>query len=344
MNQNSYIKYLLTPLVLIVAIFCLDRLLTLEFVKKYTENRAEYYFYYVRELLIDSNIEESNSHPNTQTLMLLGTSHMGELSTETMEAIRPDLLPYNYSAPSAPFSFHNYIFHKALKKGVKPKYIIIEAFPYSASSESNYFALRYSYDWSFFLKNMKHFDLVDWDIFIRAQLFHTQRFPFRYSEIVKKVQNPLLFAFFETTKVNILKDYKLKRGGISNDLLFNTPPEKLKLESDVFYKDYLMTLQISKEQVYFFEDILKKAKEENIKVVVLETLVHPFLYEKMKDAPYKVGWDNLLNDLKLKYNFTHVKMQEHEDEIQCKNFVDPHHLSGKCFQKPTEILMNSLPL
>ena len=214
------------------------------------------------------------------TLMLLGTSHMGELSTETMEETRPDLLPYNYSAPSAPFSFHNYIFHKALKKGVKPKYLIIEAFPYSASNESNYFALRYSYDWSFFFQNMKHFDLVDWDIFIRAQLFHTQRFPFRYSEIVKKVQNPLLFAFFETTKANILKDYKLKRGGISNDLLFNTPPEKLKLESDVFYKDYLMTLQISKEQVYFFEDILKKAKEENIKVIVLETLVHPFLFEK----------------------------------------------------------------
>jgi len=339
---NSNYLYLL-PILILVLLICLDRLLTIQSIRKLTETRAEYYFYQIREQLISENTKEQQKKPNQSTLFILGTSHLGELSTHVMEKSRPDLLPYNYSAPSAPFSYYYYIFSKAIDKGVTPKYLVLEVFPLSATKEANFYALRYSYDWNFFWSEFNHFDWNERDIFLRSQFFETQRFPFRLSEAIKRFKDPFQAQIFEILKGRIENDYKKSRGGIANDLIHNIPAEKLKIESESYFRSTLANLQFSEDQFYFLEQVFKKAENHKIPIVVVETIQYPALHELIQNAPFQIVWNFRMSLFKNKYKFTYLKFQEHEKDLDCKYFIDSHHLSGKCYEKPTEILMKNLP-
>lgn len=48
-----------------------------------------------------------------------------------------DLIVYNFSAPSAPFSYHNYNLEKILSAGIKPDYAILEFYPDSMTDFCN---------------------------------------------------------------------------------------------------------------------------------------------------------------------------------------------------------------
>ncbi len=339
---KSIYLYLL-PILILVLLFCMDRLFTIQSIRKLTETRAEYYFYQIREKLISENIKEEQENPNQSTLFILGTSHLGELSTGVMEKSRPDLLPYNYSAPSAPFSYYYYIFSKAIDRGVTPKFLVLEVFPFSASKEANFYALRYSYDWNFFWSEFNHFDWNEKDIFLRSQFFETQKFPFRLSEAIKRFKDPSQAQIFELLRNRIESNYKKNRGGIANDLIHNVPDEKLILESETYYRSTLANLEFSEDQFYFLEQVFKKANEHKIPILVVETIQYPALYQLIQNAPFQIVWNFRMSLFKNKYKFTYLKFQEYEKVLDCKYFIDSHHLSGKCYEKPTEILMKNLP-
>ena len=341
-KQKSAFLYF-SPILILILIICIDRLFTIQSIRRLTETRAEYYFYQIREKLIPANVKEQKENPNQSTLFILGTSHLGELSTEVMEKSRPDLLPYNYSTPSAPFSYYYYIFSKAIDKGVTPKYLVLEVFPFSATKEANFYALRYSYDWNFFRREFYHFDWNEKDTFLRSQFFETQKFPFRLSEAIKRFKDPSQAQIFEMLRDRIENDYKKNRGGIANDLIHNIPPEKLQLESESYYRSTLANLQFSEDQFYFLEQVFKKAEEHKIPILVVETIQYPALYELIQNAPFQIVWNFRMSLFKNKYKFTYLKFQEYEKELDCKYFIDSHHLSGKCYEKPTEILMKNLP-
>lgn len=343
----NYLKsisgYFFLPLFFVGIILGIDRLLTLQSIRRLTETRAEYYFYQVRERLLEENLGEQKEFPHRSTLFLLGTSHFGELSTDVMESMRPDLLPYNYSAPSAPFSYYAYIFSKAIDSGILPKVLVLEIFPYSASKEANSYALRYSYDWNFFLSEGSHLDANERDIFLRSQVFRTQKFPFRIYEAIRRIQDPSKAEIFDYLRSTIEMSYKNKRGGIANDLIYQVPPEKLEADAEAYYKTTILPLQLSEEQFYFLEQVFQKASFHKIPILLVQTLQHPTLFLKSRDAPYQKEWDFRISLFQKKYNLKILNFQDYEMELDCKNFIDSHHLSGKCYTKPTEILMHNLP-
>jgi hypothetical protein len=335
--------YFFLPLFFVFLILGMDRLLTLKSIRRYTETRAEYYFYQVRERLLEENLREQRESPHRSTLFLLGTSHLGELSTEVMESMRPDLLPYNYSAPSAPFSYYAYIFSKAIDFGIRPKILVMEIFPYSASKEANSYALRYSYDWDFFYSEGSHFDGNERDIFLRSQVFQTQKFPFRISEAIRRIQDPSRVEVFDFLRDTIELSYKKNRGGIANNLIYQIPPEKLEADAEAYYKRTILPLQFSEEQFYFLERVFQKASFHQVPILLVQTLQHPTLFLKSRSAPYQKDWNFRISLFQKKYNFKILNFQDYEKDLDCKYFIDSHHLSGKCYTKPTEILLHNLP-
>ena len=340
-NFNKKKYHFLYPLFLFVILLLFDRFLSSDLVRFYTENRAEYYFYNSRELLIEANFLESKENQDKSTVVILGTSHLGELDVEKFQKLRPDLLPYNYSAPLPSFSYFNFILRKIINKEIQIKYLILEISPLSADLNSNYYALRYSYDLAFLIFQNK-FSLSEIDIIFRRIIFHTQIYPFRFKEILKRIKNPVEGEYFNLLKNNILNNFKEKRGGISNELLYNTSEERLKEDIEIYYKNVLLPCKISPEQLYFFEDLLKIAKDNNIKIILVEAVVHPELYEKMKISPFFRDWSTYINNLIKNNNLNFISLQNELKNSRCLNFLDPNHLSGKCYSEPTELIIQNL--
>lgn len=336
------IRVILIPIYFVVLIFSLDFLLTLDFIRLYTESKLEYYFYKTREDLIQINLVDNQKDPQKKNIFILGTSHFGELSNDLFSSLRPDLLAYNYSAPSASFMYYAYILNKALKSGVKPSYLILEVYPYSTTDTSNYFALRYSYDLPFLLKYYKYMDFYDLDIILRSKIFKTQSFPFKPSEIFKKIKNPQLIEIFNILKIEIYNNLTLKNGGISNNLIHNILVKDLNEESEIYLRENFLNFKVSQNQMYFLKEVLKVSKEENIKIIMVKPILFPYLDKKISELESIKNWNKEINLLVKNYNIKLVNLQEYENSFECLNFIDSHHLSGGCYGKPTEIIINSL--
>ncbi len=338
----KYFKLFVLPVYLFVFILFLDFILTLDFIRNFTENKLEYYFYQSREVLISENIKESNLYPNKKTLFLLGTSHFGELSNDIMNKERPDLLNFNYSSPSASFSYYAFILNKAIDLGIKPAYIVLEIYPYSATDTANYYALRYSYDLGFFIKYYRNFDFYDLDTFLRSRLFRTQVFPFKVSEIIKKIKNPETKEIFQILKKEIYNNLTSKNGGIANNLIHTISPDNLLENSDIYFNENFLNFNFSKNQMFFLEEVLKICKTHDIKIIMVKPIIYPYLDKKINEIENIKNFNSIINGYISNYNVILVNLQEYENSLECLNFIDSHHLSGGCYEKPTEIIIKSL--
>jgi hypothetical protein len=335
-------KIILLPIFVFILILILDFILTLESIRNFSESKLEYYFYKSREDLIFENIKESKNYPSKRSLFLLGTSHFGELSNSKMNKLRPDLLSYNYSSPSASFSYYAFILNKAIKTGLKPAYIVLEVYPFSATDTANYYALRYSYDLEFFIRYYKNFNFYDFDTFLRSRLFRTQIFPFKISEIVKKIKHPENKEIFQILKNEIYNNLLTKNGGIANNLIYTVSPDKLIENSDIYFNENFLNFELSDNQMFFLEEVLKICKNNNIKIIMVKPILYPYLDKKIKEVKNIKKWNQILNSYGSNYNIIFVNLQEYEDSMDCLNFIDSHHLSGGCYEKPTEVILKSL--
>jgi len=335
-------RLILIPILILVLLLLLDFILTIESVRIFTENKLEYYFYQSREDLILKNILDSKNYPSKKSLFLLGTSHFGELSNDIMNKIRPDLLSYNYSSPSAPFSYYAFILNKAIDLGLKPSYIVLEVYPYSATDTANHYALRYSYDLKFFIRYYKNLDFYDFDTFLRSRIFRTQIFPFKITEIIKKIKHPENKEIFKLLKNEIYNNLSTKNGGIANNLIHTVSPDNLIENSDNYFKENFFNFNFSNNQMYFLEEVLKICKKNNIKIVMVRPIIYPYLDKKINGLENIKKWNNIINSYVSYYNIIFINLQEYENSLDCLNFIDSHHLSGGCYEKPTEIIINSL--
>lgn len=78
-------KLLTVPLLFFIFAFSLDRLLSSQWVRPYTEAGAEYYFYEIKDKVLAALIEEKSvAEKDKKVLIFFGTSHMGEFSLDTI--------------------------------------------------------------------------------------------------------------------------------------------------------------------------------------------------------------------------------------------------------------------
>ncbi|WP_036041338.1 DUF1574 domain-containing protein [Leptospira alstonii] len=337
-------KLLTVPLLFFIFAISLDRLLSSTWVRPYTEAGAEYYFYEMKDRVLAALVKEkSAANKNEKTLIFFGTSHMGEFSLDTIRKKRTDLIVYNFSAPSAPFSYHNYNLEKLLSAGVKPDYAILEFYPDSMTDFCNRYPLRYSYDFPYFLRYANEFSTNDWDTFLRSRVFRTTVFPPRFKEAMARIKNPQAKEMMLRIRDLLMNESDKFNGGIPNVLLTNTPPEELEKESAKYYNDVYRTIRISPVQKKFLFRFLETAEKNGIKVILWSPLLYEGLEKRVKSAEFYPTWEKIRAKITLEFkNVVPLDMNDYRSEVKCQKYIDPHHLSGGCYPAPTAILVDRL--
>ncbi|MBM9500677.1 DUF1574 domain-containing protein [Leptospira sp. 201903071] len=336
-------KLLWVPLLFFALAFFLDRFLSSDLIRPYTEAGAEYYFYEMKDRVLSALVKRKESAtPEEKTLIFFGTSHMGEFSLETIHKKRKELIVYNFSAPSAPFSYHNYNLEKILSAGVKPDYAVIEFYPDSMTDFCNRYPLRYSYDLPYFLRYADEFSTNDWDTFLRSRVFRTTVFPPRFKEAIQRIKDPSSKEMMLAIKNLLMNESDKFNGGIPNVLLANTPPEKLEEEAAKYYNDIYRYVKISNVQKQFLFHFLETAEKNGIKVILWSPLLYSGLESRVKSAEFYPSWEKIRKETLEFKNVFPLDMNEFRDRVKCQKFIDPHHLSGGCYPEPTEILIDHL--
>lgn len=336
-------KLLTVPLFFFIFTLSLDRLLSSQLVRPYTEAGAEYYFYEMKDRVLSALIKEKSvSKENQKTLIFFGTSHMGEFSLDVIRKKRSDLIIYNFSAPSAPFSYHNYNLEKILSSGIKPDYAILEFYPDSMTDFCNRYPLRYSYDLPYFLRYANWFSTNDWDTFLRSKVFRTTVFPPRFKEAMGRIKDPSSKDTILAVRNLLMTESDKFNGGIPNVLLTNTPPEKLEEEAIKYYNEIYRYINLSPVQKKFLFRFLETAKKNGIKVILWSPLLYEGLESRVKSAGFYPTWENIRKEILEFKNVTPLDMNEFRDQVKCRKYIDPHHLSGGCYLEPTEILVDQL--
>lgn len=336
-------RLLWVPLLCFTFTFGLDRFLSSEIIRPYTEAGAEYYFYEMKDRVLSALVRQKESaKPEEKTLIFFGTSHMGEFSLGTIRKKRKDLIVYNFSAPSAPFSYHNYNLEKILSSGIKPDYAILEFYPDSMTDFCNRYPLRYSYDLPYFLRYANEFSTNDWDTFLRSRVFRTTVFPPRFKEAMQRIKDPSSKDMMLAIKNLLMNESDKFNGGIPNVLLANTPPEKLEEEAAKYYDDIYRYIRISDVQKKFLFHFLETAEKNGIKVILWSPLLYSGLESRVKSAEFYPSWEKIRREVLEFKNVFPLDMNDYREQVQCQKFIDPHHLSGGCYPEPTEILIDHL--
>ncbi|PJZ70640.1 hypothetical protein CH373_06780 [Leptospira perolatii] len=338
------LRILWIPLGIAFIAFAWDKVLSSQLVRPYTEAGAEYYFYEMKSKIMDTMKKETETKTSEQkVLTFFGTSHMGEFSLEEFAKESPGLIVYNLSAPSAPYSFHNFTLERMLDRNIPLDYAILEYYPDSAIDYSNRYALRYSYDFNYFLKNWDVFPTNEWDVFLRSRVFRTSVFPPRFKEAMHRIKHPDELAYLMAIRNGLMNESDKYKGGIPNSLLSNTPEDKLDSESERIYRETYRSFFLSKTQEAFLRKFLEKARSKGVKVVLWSPLLYSKFAKLVQDSKFFPEWLRLRDKLKEEFpEILVLDMESYRSSVKCQKFIDPHHLSGGCYLEPTRILISFL--
>ena len=330
--------FIFFPIFIFFLLFFLDKLLTSNFVRSYTENRVEYYLYQ-KKALIKGLSRSQKENKDKKYLAFLGTSHMGEFSLKSFEKYSNEIIPYNFSAPLAPYSFHLYSLNQILKSRNKLNYIILEIYPESATEIGNGYASKYSYDFNFLYKHKKNLNYQYWERWLRKETFYTSIFPFDISEIYQKIKNPQKRLIYITIREKLETEINKFNGGIPNTFLVTQKTDNLDKESKKYAKNHYYNLELSQSQLYFLNQIINVAKENNIKLIFWSPILYHKLFLEMEKSPFYSKWEKHIQTLVQNNNLVHLKMNDYEKDLKCKRFIDIQHISGGCYPEITDILI-----
>ena len=337
-NSKKKIKLFFLPIFLFLSLLTLDRLCTNDFFRSYTENRVEYYLYQ-KKSLVEALSKTQKEKPNKQYLAFLGTSHMGEFSLKSFKNYSGKIIPYNFSAPLAPYSFHLYSLEKILENQNQLDYVILEIYPESAGEVGNQYALKYSYDFRFLWEHQNALNYQSWEIWIRSKVFHTSVFPFNLSEIYQKIKNPQKRLIYLTVRKKMETEITKFNGGIPNTFLVSSQNTDLDREAKKYAQTHYQYLKISESQIYFLEQIILTANKHHIKLIFWFPILYKNLYSKMTQSDFYPKWKKQIDLFIKKYRVSSLDMKDYETDLKCKKFIDIQHISGGCYPEITDILI-----
>lgn len=312
-------------------------------IRKLTETRIEFSFYDEKKNLL-TQIKKYNSErtKDDSLLVLFGTSHMGEFSTQYISKKIKGLTTYNFSAPMASPSFLYYWFQKLHSEKIHIDYAVLEIVPEMFTDNANNYALKFSYDWNFMFRHRDFFTLKDLESFAVANLFDSIRFPFHGMTAIERIKSSGTTNQLEFLQSMVHLATVKNNGGIPNPILHEVPETYLERESKDYFKKNFTNFKTSTTQDKFYSEFLKFASENNIKVLVYKPLVSPYLQAILNSEKFYSDWENEKYKIADTYKMRILNLSEKEKNIQCKKFVDVHHLSGGCYNEVTDILLSTI--
>ena len=282
-----------------------------------------------------------------KTMIVLGSSRLLYFDYARFDRNFPEWEMFNFSAPVTAPAYYLYILERALDRGVRPDYVVLETDPFQFNDGSDAFRrsnLGFSFDARFMLKYFTHFKRDDISYFMARNLFAGYRYPPDPSNIRARLGNPnhpMLLA------VPALDAYQRANRGagknvIPRDSWFERDFSTLELSSQRTLKWLYGNYELSESQFYFFEEILKRAQAEGIPV----TLVRPQVSRPMTRMlqtlpPYKeriAQWETRAEALMKKYDATYLDLSQ-DPRYYCNSFVDSSHMAMDCYHPILVLIM-----
>lgn len=335
-------KFLFYPVILFLGIYFFDKLFGLEFVRNYTESRPEYTFYDCKKKLLEQLKTFQNNRKDEKLLVLFGTSHMGEFSKDYIQKKNPNLITYNFSAPMATPSYLLFNLTEILKSGIKIDSAILEIVPEATKEEANEYALKFSYNYEFIFRYWNFFSRSEIETFFISNQFSMFRFPVKFPVVIDRIKNEKSRMMREFFLNKVDEAVEKNFGGIPNLFSYEPNDEDLKKEAEIFYKTQFLNSRESDAQIKSIEEFIKLASKNQIKLYIYRPLVSKPYQELLNQNQKYISWVSEKKKYFESKQIPVIDLTDYLDKIKCKKFMDPHHLSGACYNEITDYVLGEL--
>lgn len=370
-------KFLWVPLAFFFAILALDKVLLIPAVSEYTQlwRRIEPPFYESRYDLFDQLSAQyaDRTRAGEQLGVIFGTSRAGEFNARDIASERPGVYAYNFSAPFASPSFHYYWLERMQEKQMRVKLAIIETDPLLFSPRSVRYSLSYSYDVSFVSRNVdlnrnkprnprdiaavfrqpgRGFSFDEAETFYLKQLFAVYKFPPSLDALRENHEmHPLLGRtgnqFRDWMRANVAIANRINLGGIPNPLVHQADPVTIAQQAAEDANTYLRGYEPSPTQVFFFRRLIEDLAAQEAEVVIYWPLAPKPYRAIMEELGLRASLRGAIEEFLVGVRARHpgarivIKDLNNDARMDCRYFLDSHHLSGKCYPQLTRLLLSA---
>lgn len=336
-------KKLFIPLIFALMLFLIDKIFALNFVRSFTETRIEFSFYNEKkELFKQLQGYNFGRKPNDELLVIFGTSHMGEFSNDYIRNKKENLTTYNFSAPFASPSYLYYYLETLVQSNIKIDYAVLEIAPDIFTDAANDYALKFSYNWQFMFENRDLFSSGELEKFAKFNLFATSKYPVRFQVAWNRFVNSGSNQQLETLQSLVRMATIQNNGGIPNPIIYEVPDIFFEKESRLYFQDKFSNYTESKTQRVFFEKFVEFCNKNQIKLLLYKAIVSPQLQVLLDETQFYKKWMRDKREFAHKKNIYFLDMDDYRAKLQCKKFIDVHHISGGCYDEITDILLTEL--
>jgi len=367
-------KFLFAPFVLLAAGLLLDKLFLLPPVLDRTVSwkRIEPPLYESREWLFESLVKK-NEKESFRPALVLGTSRSAMFSHADFARHYPDIVVYNFSAPFASYSFHDYWLEKIIQAKVDLRFIILEADPVLFGPGSNEYSLAYTFDAPFVLQHTdldrdKHsrwdlaegngFSFEEAETFFLKRLFALYRYPLDFNSIK---ENSKSFLYLSETGAPVTigriefkkrmleamrKEIETNPAGIPQlaQRHGKLTPDQLKADTETKFNDFqLNRYSPSRTQTIFLKKIIRTAAAHSIPILLYLPPSTPYFRSKMEEAGILGNVVEALRGIVARETAANpkatIKFIDPATQMKCAEFYDSLHMSGVCYPELTDILL-----
>jgi len=276
--------------------------------------------------------------------LVLGSSRMLYFDYKTFDRSFPEWEMFNFSAPVTVPAYYLYILESAIRRGVKPDYVLIETAPFQFNASSDAFVksnLGYSFSFPFLLRNFDLFENDEISYWLARNLFAGFKYPPHYGNIKSRwesVQEGTPNAFL--TAAEILDEYQRTHRGagknvIPRDSWFERDFATLQYSAERTLRLWFQRYEISGRQFAFLKRLLELCAEHEIPVTMVRPPVARPLQRAMENreklAPHIAEWSVRMGRLAEEHNASYLDLTNHPS-YYCNTFVDASHMSVGCYQ------------
>lgn len=372
-------KYLLWPIALLSAIFCLDKVAFLPAVKEQIVFYAkiEPVFYESRYWLFDQLSEEyEDRKAKGQRLgLILGSSRSAEFDSDFIATQIPGSYTYNFSAPFSCPAYYYYWLKRNLDAGHRPAFVIVETDPIVMGMEAIQYSLNYSYDPEFVLSHAdlfrnnpsdewrtqgNGFSISQAETYLLKQSFGFYKYPLKFSNIEanneilplpgKEGLRFMIAHDFRDEVIKIVRDAnRIKLGGIPNLLLVQIPDDQMRVAAEEDVRKHLAGYNTDPTQIIFLRKLFELAAYEKIPVIAHWPVSSDPFYQAVKQRGLLESVESPIKDMIAQANskangrYIYYANPSEDPTLTCRAFTDSFHLSGRCYENLTRILLSRLP-
>ena len=378
--------YLYYPMLVFLLYFAVEKLAGIDELKVYTQGDATYLFFDYKDDLLDElefidrrnkgavAAVTSGEEPavpvlkqgvpdpggdidpgeagfpegvEPKTMLVLGSSRLLYFDYVRFDRNFPEWEMFNFSAPVTAPAYYLYILERALERGVKPEYIVLETDPFQYNSGSDAFRksnLGFSFDFRFMFKYFTHFQRDDVSYFLARNLFQSYRYPVDPGNLRRRLKDPnrpMLIA------VPIVDMYQRAHRGAGKNVIpretwFERDFATLELSAKKTLRWLYGNYKLDEEQFYFLERILETARENDIQVTLVRPQVSRPMTRILETDPRfadELGvWEERMDEIIEKHQVTYLDLGNRED-YYCNEFVDGSHMALGCYHPMLVLVM-----